>query len=447
MQPTSRRRRVMPVRAAALLAFAWSVAGGAAAATLTEAVQVAIETNPEIALASAGRDVADSELRQAQGRYLPQLDLEAYGGVEWTDSPGTRASGLDNPRTYPDQVSVVLQQLLFDGFATPREVQRQAARTDAAANRVFERAEFIGLEVIQVYLDVMRQMELAELSRANIAVHVQTLSNVRQRQRGGRGSIADVQQAEQRLHAAEATLVDIERALEDARAAYERLVGEPAGAMTRPAPAIGAMPSDVGTAVLEATGNNPALRSARADFNAALAAYRGSAASYYPRVTVESRANFGNDLSGVEGRDDSYDVRVIARYNLFRGGIDRANRQAQLGRVDEARNRVLALERDVEELVRQSWNALDSASRRLDLLDREVAASERVRRSYRQQFNVGQRSLLDLLDSDTELFGTRVARANVDYALIFARYRLLAATGALLGSLGILPPPAAATGP
>ncbi len=130
----------------------------------------------------------------------------------------------------------------------------------------------------------------------------------------------------------------------------------------------------------------------------------------------------------------------MARYNLYRGGIDAASRSEQIRRVDEARQRLLALERDVEELVRQSWNAVQSAGRRLALLEQQVASSEQVRGSYRQQFTLGQRTLLDVLDSENELFNTRVDRTTTEYARLFAQYRLVASTGNLLPTLAIVPP-------
>ncbi len=198
----------------------------AAAQSLTEAVRAAIETNPEVAQASAGRNIVDHELRQARGLYLPQVDVEGFFGPEWTDSPSTRARGLGREQLYPSQLSVVLQQLVFDGFGTDNEVELQASRVDAAAYRVLETAELIGLDVVQSYLDVLRQRELVELANANVAVHVQTLNDVRRRQRAGRSSIADVQQAAERLFAAENTLVDFQLNLDNARVTFQRLVGE-----------------------------------------------------------------------------------------------------------------------------------------------------------------------------------------------------------------------------
>ena len=443
--PRGRRFGRAMFSAATLGLMTAAMAGGPAAAqSLADAVRLAIETNPEVAQVSASREVVDHELRQARGLYLPQVDVEGFIGPQWTDSPSTRARGVGREQLFPNQLSVVLQQLVFDGFGTDNQVELQASRVDAAAYRVLETAELIGLDVVQAYLDVLRQIELVELANANVAVHVQTLNDVRRRQRAGRSSIADVQQAAERLFAAENTLVDFQLNLDNARVTFERLVGEPAGALTRPLSIAAELPINAETAVVDAKRNNPVLLSARADLDTANAGYRAAAAPFYPQVTIESRATFGDDLSGVEGRDDTYDVLLIARYNLFRGGIDAAERREQLSRIREARNRLLALDRSVEELARQAWNELQSATRRLELLEQQVISSEQVRRSYQQQFNIGQRTLLDLLDSETALFNARVSRATIDYALIFARYRVITATGNLLRTIGINPPAAAA---
>ena len=137
--------------------------------------------------------------------------------------------------------------------------------------------------------------------------------------------------------------------------------------------------------------------------------------------------------------DNIFLGRARTRCGMVLDGSQRAEARtllAQLGvEVD--------VDRNVEELVRQSWNELESAARRLELLEQQVIASEQVRRSYQQQFNIGQRTLLDLLDSETALFNSRVSRATIDYALIFARYRVIAATGKLLRTIGINPPAAA----
>ena len=96
--------------------------------------------------------------------------------------------------------------MLFDGFATQSEVQRQIARIDSASYRVQEAAEFIALDAVEAHLDVLRNQALVELARENLEQHRRILGQVRQLEDQGAGSIGDVRQTESRLAEAQSSL-------------------------------------------------------------------------------------------------------------------------------------------------------------------------------------------------------------------------------------------------
>jgi CHAD domain-containing protein len=58
--------------------------------------------------------------------------------------------------------------MLFDGFSTKYENKRQVHRVRSAAHRVREHAEFYGLDIVEAYLDVLRQRELYAISVENV---------------------------------------------------------------------------------------------------------------------------------------------------------------------------------------------------------------------------------------------------------------------------------------
>ena len=66
-------------------------------------------------------------------------------------------------------------------------------------------------------------------------------------------------------------------------------------------------------------------------------------------------------------------------------------------------------------------------------------ADVKTRDVYKQQFEIGQRGLLDLLDADNELYLARDNLITARYAEVFANFRLLATMGALQKTLGITP--------
>ena len=193
------------VAAACLLALPlW--ADPAQSMTLKEAVEIAINTNPEVGSVSNNRRAIDEELRQGRALYLPQIDLRAATGPEYSDNVTVEARGKDDITLVRKEGSATLSQLLFDGFFADSEVEKQIARVESAAHRVNETSEFIGLDAVEAYLEVLRHRARVEIAENNVQVHRQRLDQVRARADAGGGNIADVRQAEARLSNAESSL-------------------------------------------------------------------------------------------------------------------------------------------------------------------------------------------------------------------------------------------------
>ena len=142
-------------------------------------------------------------------------------------------------------------------------------------------------------------------------------------------------------------------------------------------------------------------------------------------------------MSGVRGQDNDLQGNVVMSWNILNGGIDKANIQEQVRRVDETRMKLHQVSRDVEEAVRLSWNTYRQQRRRLEELRMQEATIGRLVGSYTQQFEIGERSLLDVLDTQNTRFSSQISVATAETAVKFSQYRILAATGRLLGSLGL----------
>ena len=76
----------------------------------------------------------------------------------------------------------------------------------------------------------------------------------------------------------------------------------------------------------------------------------------------------------------------------------------------------------------------------------QVEANQNTRDVYAQQFDIGQRSLLDLLDATNELFLSKNDLITANYEELFANYRILASQGELVQSLGVAFPTEATPG-
>ncbi|WP_292505026.1 TolC family protein, partial [Mesorhizobium sp.] len=209
--------------------------GSASALTLKEAVAVAVESNPEIGQAIENREAIEFELRQAKGLYLPSVDLEASTGVRRLDNDSRRALDEDHDALYPNEADLTVSQTLYDSGARRAELNRQASRVDGASFRVLERSEFIGLAVVQDYLEYMLQASIVAEAKKNLGFHQSILGDIKQGIAGGALNDADRQQAEERLYAAKARMQEATEELEAAKIRFFKNVGKPLTNPSRPA--------------------------------------------------------------------------------------------------------------------------------------------------------------------------------------------------------------------
>ena len=194
--------------------------------TVRDAILQAVQSNPGVGEAAANRRATETELRQVQSTLLPQVRLEGRIGPEkFNDRDLIVPPAGNNTWLNGRTGSVVARQLLFDGFTSINEIWRQTARVDAAANRTQERTELIALDATEAYVDVARYTRLVAFAQENVAAHKRIYSNVNSRFQGGRAGEGDLQQALERVAAAEAALAEFRRSLDDARAKFRKVVG------------------------------------------------------------------------------------------------------------------------------------------------------------------------------------------------------------------------------
>jgi len=414
--------------------FCWPN-GPSAAITLEEAIKVTLAANPEIGEAVANREAIEFELKQAKRLYLPKVDLESRYGVQKYDSTTTRPRGQDDKPFQRREANVVVQQLLFNGFERRGEVQRQASRVDGASYRVYERSEFTALNVIREYLQVGLQRRVVSFAQENLDYHRRMLDKIGEGTRAEAISVADRQQAQERVYSAESRLVQSQEDLNSAKIRFFKIVGQPLDHYVEPSGAGAYMPPNLSKALGVARQHNPTIKVATADLDAAYALKKKAKAEYYPEVGIELRGRTGEDLEGVEGHENELRAEVVMRWNIFKGGIDLANDQEQLRRIDEERFGLRKAHRDIEEAVRLSWDRYLKQRQRLVHLRNQLSISNKLIEAYTEQFDVGERSLLDLLDTQSTRFNTQVTLETARNALTFAQYRILASVGVLLQAI------------
>lgn len=445
------RCRVLPLRWNVRVLVAAVVVGfslPASATTIEQAVERAITTNPNVLGAEAGVRAAGHDLRQARAGYFPSLDLDTRIGREHTNIKQLSVAGNDEEDFWRRETGVTLSQLLWDGFATRSEVQRRVALLNSAEHSLADTRNAIAFRAAEAYIDILRNRELVELAHSNVTSHENTLKNVDAKLDSGVGNRADVEQATARLALARSTLTAREGRLLEAEARYERIVGEqpgelatpnrsPSGLVEKGAVDPQTLQSAVEAAQQKALTDHPAVLQSTADVTAAARAIEAARAAYHPTVNLEGSMRRDNNIAGVAGNRNSDSIMVVARWNLFRGGADRAGELAAAERKVVAAEQLDETYRLIAENVAIAYQARATSESRLAFLEAHAASSEGTLRAYRAQFELNRRTLLDVLNAENELFNARSALTSGTYDDLVNEYFVDASKGALAGRFGV----------
>jgi len=416
------------------------------AQTLPQAMQQALDVHPEVQAGVNSRLSADYQLKAAQGGYLPTVDLNAGYGREGVDTSTTRANNRANGTSKDwdtlsrGESSLRLRQMIFDGFATSSEVGRQQATVNSRAYSLLSTSERTALTVAQVYLDVLTRREFVRLAEGNLRNHERIYDQIRLRTQRGVGNGADLDQAEARLAQARNNLITEQTNLSDAQTNYLSAVGQAPDQLERPPSFMAMLPADLNEARRQMLDNSPILRSAESDIVAAEQQYQAAKSAFYPRFDAELGTNADNNINGDPSHSNGWEAMVRMRFNLFAGGSNKADLESKSYQSNQAldiRNNAL---RVLNEELGLAWNALNNANAQVPIAQQYVDHSTSVRTAYQQQFSLGQRTLLDLLDSENELFTASRRLEEIKNIQLFTQYRIKATMGELLKSQGVVAP-------
>ncbi len=422
------------------IAIALALAGVPAFAdgTLQQAVEKSILNNPEVVTRYHTLRASEEEQGASRGNWLPKLNAQAYGGGESQSYPpgggGSGGSWYSHPGA-----SIALRQLIFDGLATSNDVKRLGFAKLARYYELLGASDDIALAASQAYIDVQRYRRLVDLARDNWATHKEVFGQIEDRTKAGVGRRADLEQAAGRLALAQSNWLTEAQNLHDVIQRYKRIVGEVPPEALAEIPAVDARLPKERNPLPVIVAANPNFRATVAGLRSARYETETRRASNLPSLELQASQAWDRNRDNLTGNYNDSQVRVVMNYNIFNGGSDQARirqaRELYYAAVDQ-RDKTC---RDVSQTAAVALNDVKILTQQQQYLDQHALSTSKVRDAYRQQFDIGQRTLLDLLDTENELFSARRAASVGLYDLQFAKYRVLAAAHDLLPALQLAP--------
>ena len=426
--------RILPLS----LLVAGSVAFQVQAASLPETVFQAIKNHPDVRQGRARVEEGQWQVESAKSGYLPSLNMTADWGYEVVDSNSTRSRNEEHETWNRSQVGFEARQMLFDGFSTSNNVKRVSSFTSARGLELDATMENVALAASQAYLEVKKQRELLALAKQILANHETIYDQIKSRVERGVGTTSDLSQIQSRLNNAHSNVLAAQNNLIDAETQFQRNVGDLAPEqMDDFGISASLLPASLEEAKQKMLETNPVLAAARADIDETKHQIQGSKAANYPQFDLVVKGNYGDDLNGIDGMNHDYSAVIEMRWNLFNGGRDRAATKQAAKQLEQASAISDNAMRQAEQGLKLSWAAYDVLGKQRDFLASYQSSTSATRNAYRKEFNLGKRTLLDMLDSENEVFTASQSYIQADFDFEAAKLRILNAMGILSETLGV----------
>ncbi|MGL4722839.1 MAG: TolC family protein [Desulfovibrionaceae bacterium] len=417
--------------------------------TLQKTVSSALQYNPQLKIYQEGIEISERELMKARSGWYPTLDVSGQVGAALYNDQSTRRIRAFNARDnltkeagklyFSNSVDAVARQSLFSGLATWGATDVAAYRIKSADFRLIDNAEAIALDAILAHLNVLRFKKIIAFSKKNVAQHERILVSQTERRRLGAGSVADVSQTQARLARSKASLAESINAYRDAVANYVRVTGVEVGDDLAEIPNIPSTFASYESALASTRSSNPKINALLMDVKALQSQVTVSRAGFMPEVYLEGAYNYSYAPSSVT--TDMYAASVMLRmdWNLFNGLSDYASLRSDLARARQGRYEVLQLVDLLAEETKNTWNRYVASIEQKNFYSSARKYSAESLETYLKQFQVGQRSLLDVLDAENELYSNSVLEVSASTDSVATQYRILALGGKLLSNLGVTP--------
>lgn len=400
--------------------------------SLKDMVEKTITSNPEVQSRYHKFLEAGYEQDVARGNFLPDANIvSTYRNQEEMIklNNGTATPRMNN--------ELVLRQMIFDGFATSNDVKRLGHTSRARYYELQSAMQNTTLEFLRAYIDSMRYRELIQFAKDNYVVHKQLFDRIQERVTAGVARKVDLEQASGRLALAEANLLTEMTNLHDVTARMQRLYGDlPPDTLEAPTFFNAGVQSNAAEALKLAYLQNPDLLSTIEDIQAKEREIKTNEARYMPRLDLQARKNLGTSSDGQNSNAAADVLELTMNFNLFNGFSDRNLVRQTAEKLNSSRDLRDKACVDTRQVVSIAYNDINQLQAQRSYREKHTVSIENAREAYRKQFDIGQRTLLDLLDTENEYFQSKRSLANTQYDMQIAYARVYAGQGELLRKIG-----------
>ncbi|WP_414594394.1 TolC family outer membrane protein [Ancylobacter sp. G4_0304] len=406
--------------------------------TLDQALSAAYQNNPTLNSQRAATRATDEYVPIALSGYRPQVFGSAFVGMQWAetrvDSAYAQALGtgaISNNKTYPSGVGITIAQTIYDGLRTANSVRGAESQVRGQRELLRNTEQLVLLDAATAYMNVLQNGALVELQKQNLEALREELRAARDRFAVGEITRTDVAQAEASVANAESELSLAESNLNTSNAVFFQVTGLRPAKLTPGRPIDGLLAKSQARAVELGLSRHPAVKAAEFAVDAALSNVKVAEGALSPTLTLNGSASSNYNNSANVERQTSAAASLNLSVPIYQGGAEFATIRQTKETLGQMRIEVDVNREQVRANVVQYWGALEAAKAAIESAQASVAANEIALRGVREEWRVGQRTTLDVLNAQTALFNARASLVIAQRDRVVASYAVLSASGEL----------------
>jgi len=406
---------------------------------LVDAVKEILDTNPAALEKLKEYNASVFERNHSSAGFRPSVEISAETGYQRISNASTYFDSEDN---WVTGAGITVRQRLLDGGYTKNDVKAKSALAKARLFNYCEETNKLAFTAIEAYINLLKYDWLRQLAAENIAVHQRILESVKARVQAGTGGSAALSRVQGRLAAAQSKLIGRSNDYKKALYVYHQLLGRyvDASELVLPEFNTALFPTDLQQAFKRQIDNHPSLIAADFDLKNRKMQYKRDKSSFYPHLNLELSHDWEQDYNGVEGEINDTRVMLKLDYQLYAGGAHQSLTQKNrslIHKQQQVRNR---LKRALLKDLQLTWSGYKFLDEQAATLRKSMFFTREALNSYKEEFNLGKRNLINILDAENEYQNSRAAFAASRYDQITAKYRVLFATGTLVQDLNLTSP-------
>ena len=414
----SRSRKKQPLLLV-ITALLLSLQSPAFAQNMQEAVQIALQQYPSILAAQANERGAIADITRAQGAHWPQ--------VAWSGTYNSyNAPGIPNNWIQSPTVSINL----WSGGRIQADVEQSRARAESGRQQVNITRDQVALTAVQGYLNWARSLDMQRIATENLAAHRRIYQYISTIVQVDVGRQIDLEQAKGRMDNAALSLEQSQAALADANARLRRMLlgripTKPKGIDQIP----GQLPTSLENALSYTGETNPVIAQQIAQIHAARANLTSARSQHSPQVN----ATYGKQTNQGTAQGD-YVAQLTVTVPIFQGGTIYGSIQTAQAQLEAAEHNLKDTQLNLKESVRSSWSNWKSSENRIKTTVGQVRSGSAVLNGYWEQYRIGRRQVLDLLNAQSDLYNYQVNQVAAKFDTLNFRATILANIGRLANS-------------